>query len=150
MINNQQKGLLYEKYIKNTIINIFNKPAYLWNECPETILIDNNLIQSHNQLRLNRKEIKEGFIHNHKDIGIDIIQIENNNKCSIIQCKNGYSNGLVVNDIAGIMMRTAFLNNDIITYIYYTNSLSRNIIYTSQISSNVSISIVLIIIYLYY
>jgi len=137
-MNNQEKGILYEKYIKNIIINNLNKPAYLWNECPENILIENNLIHSHNELRLIRKDIKEGFIHNYRDIGIDIIQIEDENKCSIIQCKNGYSNGLVVNDIAGIMMRTAFSNNDTITYIYYTNSLSKNIISTSIISLNVS------------
>ena len=45
-----------------------------------------------------RKDIKEGYLHNHKDIGIDIVQIEND-KCSIVQCKNGYNNGLCVDDI---------------------------------------------------
>ena len=133
MNSNQEKGLLYEKFIKNIIINKINKPAYLWNECPETILIENNLIHSHNDLRLIRKDMKEGYLHHYKDIGIDIIQMETDNKCSIIQCKNGYLNGLKVEDIAGIMMRTAFLN-DTKTYIYYTNSLSRNILYTSKIS----------------
>ena len=133
MNSNQEKGLLYEKFIKNIIINKINKPAYFWNECPETILIENNLIHSHNDLRLIRKDMKEGYLHNYKDIGIDIIQMETDNKCSIIQCKNGYLNGLKVEDIAGIMMRTAFLNDNK-TYIYYTNSLSRNILYTSKIS----------------
>ena len=128
MNSNQEKGLLYEKFIKNIIINKINKPAYLWNECPETILIENNLIHSHNDLRLIRKDMKEGYLHHYKDIGIDIIQMETDNKCSIIQCKNGYLNGVKVEDIAGIMMRTAFLN-DTKTYIYYTNSLSRNILY---------------------
>ncbi len=141
-MNNQIKGLNYEKFIKNLIINYLNKNAYLWHECPEDILISNNLIHSHNDLRLMRKDIKlkEGHLHNYRDIGIDIIQIEteNDNKCSIIQCKNGYSNGLTVNDIAGIMMRTAFANNNIKTYIYYTNKLSNPINYTSKISSFVS------------
>jgi len=38
-------------------------------------------------MRLIRKDMKEGHLHNHKDIEIDIIQIEND-KCSIVQCKN--------------------------------------------------------------
>ena len=90
-MNNQEKGLLYEKFIKSIIINNLGKNAYLWNECPENILIDNNLIHSHNDMRLLRKDFKEGQIHNHKDIGIDLIQINKDN-ISIIQAKNGYEN----------------------------------------------------------
>ena len=100
-MNNQEKGLLYEKYVKNFIIQQLGKNAYLWNECPENILIANNLIHSHNDMRLIRKDIKEGHLHSHKDIGIDIIQIDND-KCSIVQCKNGYNNGLCIDDISGI------------------------------------------------
>jgi len=71
-MNNEEKGLLYERFIKNYIISYLNKNAYLWNECPENILIENKLIQSHNHMRLLRKE---GHLHSYKDIGIDIIQI---------------------------------------------------------------------------
>lgn len=131
-MNNQEKGLLYEKYVKNFIIQQLGKNAYLWNECPENILIANNLIHSHNDMRLLRKDVKEGHLHNHKDIGIDIVQLHND-KCSIVQCKNGYNNGLCVDDISGIMMRCAFIR-DINTFIYYTNCLSRNIRYTAKIS----------------
>lgn len=131
-MNNQEKGLLYEKYVKSFIMQQLGKNAYLWNECPENILISNNLIHSHNDMRLLRKDMKEGYLHNHKDIGIDIIQIEND-KCSIVQCKNGYNNGLCVDDISGIMMRSNFLR-DANTFIYYTNCLSRNIRYTAKIS----------------
>jgi len=133
-MNNQEKGLLYEKFIKSIIINNLGKNAYLWNECPENILIENNLIHSHNDMRLLRKYFKEGQIHNHKDIGIDLIQINKDN-ISIIQAKNGYENGLCVNDISGIMMRSAF--SRISTFIYYTSNLSRNIKYTSKNSSYV-------------
>ena len=135
-MSNQEKGLLYEKQVKKFIIQTLCKNAYLWNECPETILIDNKLIHSHNAMRLLRKYAKEGHVHSHKDIGIDIIQIEPDN-CSIVQCKNGYQNGLCVDDIAGIMMRSAFIRN-VNTFIYYTNCLSRNILYTSGISPYVS------------
>ena len=131
-MNNQEKGLLYEKYVKDFIIQKIGKNAYLWNECPENILIDNALVDSHNDMRLIRKDIKEGYLHTHKDIGIDIIQLDGDN-CSIVQCKNGYSNGLYIDDIAGIMMRSNFLR-DVPTFIYYTNCLSRNIKYTSKLS----------------
>ena len=132
-MNNQEKGLLYEIQVKNIHIQELKKNAYLWNECPENILIDNGLIHCHNTLRLLRKDIKEGHLHNHKDIGIDIIRIEDNGKCSIVQCKNGYNNGLCVNDIAGIMFRCA-TRRDINTFIYYTNCLSRNIRYILELS----------------
>jgi len=137
-MNNQEKGLVYEKYVRNFIIKKLGINAYLWNECPENILISCNLIQSHNHMRhmrLSRKNINEGYLHNHKDIGIDIVQIEND-KCTIVQCKNGYNNGLCVDDISGIMMRCAF-NRDVNTFIYYTSFLSRNILYTANISSYV-------------
>ena len=132
-MNNQEKGLLYEIQVKNIHIQELKKNAYLWNECPENILIDNGLIHCHNTLRLLRKDIKEGHLHNHKDIGIDIIRIEDNGKCSIVQCKNGYNNGLCVNDIAGIMFRCA-TRREINTFIYYTNCLSRNIRYILELS----------------
>jgi hypothetical protein len=101
-MNNIEKGFLYENQIKNFIINNTNFNAYLWNECPETILVDNKLISSHRQNCTIRKDIKEGKLHNHKDIGIDIIQVNNDNVCNgIIQCKNGYSNGICISYISG-------------------------------------------------
>jgi superfamily II DNA or RNA helicase len=135
-MSRQEKGLLYERYVKDFIIQNLGKNAYLWNECPENILISHKLVHSHNDMRLLRKDIKEGHLHSHKDIGIDIIQIDND-KLSIIQCKNGYTNGLCVDDIAGIMMRTAFIR-DVPTFIYYTHCLSRNIQYTASLSPYVS------------
>ena len=38
------KGFLYEKQIKDYIINNLNTQAYLWSETPETILIENNIL----------------------------------------------------------------------------------------------------------
>lgn len=135
--NNQEKGLFYEKYVRDFIIENLHKNAYLWNECPENILINNNLICSHNSMRLYRKDLKEGNMHSHKDIGIDVIQIEDkigetNNSdgtyiCSMIQCKNGYANGITIENIAGIMIRTAAQDTN--AFIYYTDKLSPNIKY---------------------
>ena len=45
-MNNIEKGFNYEKQIKKSIIENTNYNAYLWNECPEVILIENNLIKS--------------------------------------------------------------------------------------------------------
>lgn len=131
-MNNQEKGLLYEQYVKDFIIQKLNKNAYLWNQCPENILIENDLVHSHSDMRLIRKDVKEGHLHSHKDIGIDIVQLDDD-RCSIVQCKNGYSNGLCVDDIAGIMMRSAFIR-DMNIFVYYTNCLSRNIRYTAKLS----------------
>ena len=134
-MNNQKKGLQYEKNVKYIIIQK-GMNAFLWNECPENILIKNNLVHSHNDLRLMRKDLKEGHLHNHKDIGIDIIQLDNNDKCSIVQCKNGYKDGICINDLSGIMLRAALIRN-INTYIYYTSCLSRNLSNTTKLSSHV-------------
>ena len=43
-MNNQEKGLLYEKFVKDFIIQKIGRNAYLWNECPENILIEKGLI----------------------------------------------------------------------------------------------------------
>ena len=53
---NKIKGDKYEIQIRDYIINNLDKPAYLWKDIPETILIDNGIICSHNENRLRRKE----------------------------------------------------------------------------------------------
>ena len=122
-MNNKIKGDLYELQIKNYIINELNKPAYLWSETPENILIKNGIIGSHNQHRLNRKLIKENKL---QDTGIDIIQVDENNLCSLIQCKNGYKNGLTYSDLTGFALWLLSLDK-LNGNIYYTNKLSENI-----------------------
>lgn len=67
-MDNQIKGKLYEIQIKNYIINELNKDAYLWEHTPEDLLIKYNIIGSHNQARITRKE------NPLRDTGIDIIQ----------------------------------------------------------------------------
>ena len=67
-MDNIEKGFQYEKQIKNLIIKNTTYNAYLWNECPEFILIENNLIKSPEHNKNIRKAIKEGTLHNHKDI----------------------------------------------------------------------------------
>ena len=125
-MDNITKGLLYEHFVKDTIINKLHKNAYLWNQCPENLLIKHGLIKSRNEARLLRLAVREGDLHNHKDIGIDIVQVDNNeDNLTIVQCKNGYSKGLKLDDVAGIMLRRA--SKDVTTAIYYTSKLSANV-----------------------
>ena len=46
-MTNNDKGYLYELQIRDYIINELRKPAYLWNDTPETILLDNNISSPH-------------------------------------------------------------------------------------------------------
>jgi superfamily II DNA or RNA helicase len=118
---NKLKGDAYELQIKNYIINELNNQAYLWTETPENILIQFGIIGSHNQHRLNRID-NNSLI----DTGIDIIQIDDQNKCILVQCKNGYKNGITINNLAGFFGWMCSLPN-LNGYVYYTNRLSKNI-----------------------
>ena len=122
-MDNQIKGREYEIQVKHHIINNLNKQAYLWNEVPISLLINSGIIGNHNDHRLLRKEKKENPL---KDTGIDIIQKESDTKCSIIQCKNGYKNGVTMKDLAGFICWMFSINN-INGYIYYTNKISINL-----------------------
>ena len=118
-MDNISKGYYYELQVKFHIINKLNKLAYLWSEAPENILINNNNIGSHNEHRLNRK-------NKLIDTGIDIIQLEDNNICSLVQCKNGYKGGITMEHLAGFMCWLFSLHN-LNGYVYYTNKLSTNL-----------------------
>ncbi len=121
---NKIRGDAYEIETIDYIINILNKPAYKWDECPESILIKNGIIGSHNQNRLNRKNDKENPL---PDTGVDVIQIEDDDDtCSLVQCKNGYKNGITMKDLAGFMCWIASLDK-LKGYVYYTDKLSHNI-----------------------
>jgi superfamily II DNA or RNA helicase len=123
METNQVKGLNYEIQIRDYIINTLHKNAYLWSDAPETILINCGIIGSHNEHRLIRKEKKENGL---TDTGVDIIQIDSNTESSLVQCKNGYKNGLTIPDLAGFMCWMAAMDK-INGYVYYTSKLSENI-----------------------
>jgi len=129
---NKEKGDNYEIQIKNYIQNVLNKRAYLWSEHPpENILIKSNILGSHNEARLKRindkliKENKELTILG-EDTGIDIIQVEDDESCSLVQCKNGYKNGIRMEDLAGFMCWTSVLDK-LNGYVYYTSKLSNKI-----------------------
>jgi hypothetical protein len=55
---NKIKGDLYEIYVRNHIINDLNKPAYLWSDIPDELLIKAGIYHSNNHHRLIRKSNK--------------------------------------------------------------------------------------------
>ena len=65
------------------------------------------------------------------DTGIDIIQIDSETECTLVQCKNGYKKGLRFQDLAGFW-GWMLLMEDKKGVVYYTNKLSKNIIMLSQ------------------
>ena len=130
---NQLKGAAYENQILELLRR--DKPAYLWKYAPETILIENGIIGSHNTARLKRKaelcdsseNTQENPLENLlRDTGVDLIVMETETECSLVQCKNGYKNGITMHDLAGFMCWMATMNNKL-GYVYYTDKLSLNI-----------------------
>ena len=127
---NQIKGSAYENQILDLIRR--EKQAYLWHQTPETILIENGIIGSHNAARLKRKEARTNKEANSeeenplRDTGIDIIRMENETECSLVQCKNGYKHGVSMHDLGGFMCWMAMMP-DKQGYVYYTDKLSVNV-----------------------
>ena len=106
---NLEKGKEYEQFI-NTYINILptTQNSYLWQDVPEQVLYNAGLITDYNEHRLKRKnknvdpdaEENENTL---KDVGIDIIQVKNEDEIVFVQCKN-YKNAIRVEDLAGFWM----------------------------------------------
>ena len=127
---NKIKGDAYEKYVQKYIIEKLDKPAYLWSDIPDEILIDAKLISSNNHHRLKRKSIK---INNIIDTGVDILQYNNDKTYTLVQCKNGYNKGIKMHDLTGIYM-WLFNHSTLFGSLYYTSKLSHHI--TDNINPN--------------
>lgn len=123
---NKEKGDKYEIYVRDYIINNLNKQAYLWSHIPDEILIEAGLIHSNNEHRLIRKMKKEKINNPLIDTGIDILQKDEDN-FTLIQCKNGYINGLTIKDLTGFYMMMANHVN-LNGTVYHTSKISRNIL----------------------
>ena len=116
----QNKGYEYEKFVRLHMMNCLNQPIYLWKDAPTPLLISLGIIDSHNAHRLKRKEQKENPLI---DTGIDIVADQ-----LIVQCKNGYKNGLTFSDLTGFSIWALSLKDrNIIPQVYYTSKLSRNL-----------------------
>jgi superfamily II DNA or RNA helicase len=123
-MNNIQKGYEYELYINNYLNTLDNiKIAYLWKDISEYLLFDYGFIKSYNDHRLQRKT---NNINKLEDIGSDIIYINQNDECIIIQCKN-YTKAIKIEDLSGFFFIMC-KHIDKIGEIYYTNKLSKKIL----------------------
>ena len=123
-MNNIQKGCEYELYIHNYLNTLdYIKIAYLWKDIPEYLLFDYGFIKSYNDYRLNRKT---NNINKLEDIGSDIIYINQNVECIIVQCKN-YTKAIKIEDLSGFFFIMC-KHIDKIGEIYYTNKLSKKIL----------------------
>ena len=84
------QGLLYEKYVKDTIKSNYSE-VWIWNEIPKTILLELEFIN--------------GISRNCDDIGCDILAKNFDNTYDYIQCKNystlGIDNTISICDLAG-------------------------------------------------
>ena len=123
---NKQKGDLYEIHVKNHISNTLNKQAYLWKDIPEAVLIATGLIHSHNKHRLNRKEKRDTGENFLIDVGVDVIQCNDDDNFTLVQCKNGYKTGIRIEDLAGFYMMM-MLHEKMNGAVYYTSKLSVHI-----------------------
>jgi len=134
-MNNIEKGYQYELYINNYLNTLDNiKIAYLWKDIPEYLLFDYGFmgyahkdptgpVKSYNDNRLNRKT---NNINKLEDIGSDIIYINQNDECIIVQCKN-YTKSIKIEDLSGFFFIMC-KHIDKIGEIYYTNKLSKKIL----------------------
>ena len=120
---NKLKGDLYEDFVRDHIIKISSNQVYLWKDVPESLLIKYQIYPSHSIARVERKLYKSNPF---EDIGIDLIEINSEDQCVAIQCKNGYANGLTISDLAGFSW---MIGNkpELIPVVYYTSKLSPKI-----------------------
>ena len=121
-MNNQEKGLQYEIFIKNYLEENLQNQAWLWKDIPEFNLKNAGLLDDWNLHRYVRKENK---INSLPDLGTDIL-LKSNNEYILIQCKNYASkNYVTISDLAGFYSMIAhFKKNGIL---YYTSKLSHNL-----------------------
>ena len=104
-MENVIKGYEYEVFIRNHIDKLDNvSDVWLWKNVPEQELFNAGLIIDYNNNRKNRLKSKNTNENIAQDIGLDIIQRNNNNEYIYVQCKN-YSRTLHTRHLAGFFMR---------------------------------------------
>ena len=127
MTTNTEKGTKYEIFIRDYLKNDdTNNIAWLWKDIPESHLRKVNILGNWNEFRLFRKQIKETEKKENIliDTGCDIL-LKNNDKYTIIQCKNYTNNNITIECLSGFYMTLCHYDLDGI--VYYTSKLSNNI-----------------------
>ena len=120
MTTNIEKGTKYEIFIRDFLKNDnTNNIAWLWKDIPESHLRKINILGNWNEFRLFRKQIKETEKKENIliDTGCDIL-LKNNDKYTIIQCKNYTNNNITIECLAGFYM--TLCHYDLNGIVYYT------------------------------
>ena len=113
-------GDKYEYYVLN---NLVCSNAWLWKHIPEKILINCGFFQDQHEFLKLKEKSKNKNINFLIDTGIDIIE-ENNGEYIGIQCKNGYSNGLSINELGSFYFMLYNFQKIKSGKIYYTNKIN--------------------------
>lgn len=106
---NMAKGISYENHVVNTLRPEYDN-IWLWQDVPESILIENKIITNYTT-----------YSEHRRDIGVDILAVKDNTY-TYIQCKN-YEGNVCVNDIAGFIF--FMLMNKVSGMLCYSNGLSK-------------------------
>jgi superfamily II DNA or RNA helicase len=125
-MNNQEKGLAYEKYIVDYVSE--EGKSWLWNNIPEKHLIKSGFINDINKNRIKRKLFLQNpneYTNPLRDTGIDAL-LKKNKEYVLIQCKNGYKKGLTIENLAGFFCNMV-RHRDKEGRVYHTSKLSTNL-----------------------
>jgi superfamily II DNA or RNA helicase len=142
--NNKEKGDIYEKYIYYHLLETNKyKNVWLWKNVPEYELLKSGIMDNWNNARLMRK--RDNLENNLPDFATDLFTLEvddndvsNNNKYSIIQCKNYDDSRKLRPEHLGtfyfMMYRySRFING----LVFHTNELCENLINHSNTNDNI-------------
>lgn len=119
-MTNKINGDKYEYYVLN---NLSCSNAWLWKHIPEKILINCGFFQDQHEFLKLKEKSKNKNINFLIDTGIDIIE-ENNGHYIGIQCKNGYTNGLSINELGSFYFMLYNFQKIKSGKIYYTNKIN--------------------------
>ena len=148
--NTKEKGDIYEKYIYYHLLDTKQyKNVWLWKNVPEYELLKSGIMDNWNNARLIRKrenikniENNDNIENNLPDFATDLFSIEidenNNDKYSIIQCKNyDDSSNLRPKHLGTFYFMMYRYSRFVNGLVFHTNDLSENLINHSLTNDNI-------------
>ena len=145
--NTKEKGDIYEKYIYYHLLDTKQyKNVWLWKNVPEYDLLKSGIMDNWNNSRLIRKreniENNDNIENNLPDFATDLFSLEidenNNNKYSIIQCKNyDDSSNLRPKHLGTFYFMMYRYSRFVNGLVFHTNELCENLINHSLTNDNI-------------
>jgi len=142
--NTKEKGDIYEKYIYYNLLETNKyKNVWLWKNVPEYYLLKSGIMDNWNNARLIRKKDNIDNLENRlPDFATDLFTLEqddnNNDKYSIIQCKNYDDSRKLRPEHLGtfyfMMYRYSRYVNGLV---FHTNDLCENLLNHSNTNDNI-------------